>query len=126
MRGVSVVGVVALLIGVLLPGRCRLPRCRVRSRNTTGRTSPRTTCPGCTRDASPANPDNFCFRMKSVGDLNRLDSPQIDVLILVPRHRRSSATCGSCGTFPGATRSRSRPRLATQDFTCRVHGVEGV
>ena len=36
----------------------------------------------CLLDTSPANPDNHCFHMK-VG-LNALDSPKIDVAVLVP------------------------------------------
>jgi hypothetical protein len=36
----------------------------------------------CVLDTSPANPDNDCFHMK-VG-LNALDSPKIDVAVLVP------------------------------------------
>ena len=41
------------------------------------------------------NPDNDCFHVK-VG-LNALDSPQIDVAVLVPARRRPSATSASCG-----------------------------
>ena len=37
---------------------------------------------GCIKDMSPTNPANSCFHMK-VG-LNALDSPQIDVAVLVP------------------------------------------
>ena len=37
---------------------------------------------GCIADLNPANPDNHCFHMK-VG-LNALDSPQVDVVVLVP------------------------------------------
>lgn len=37
---------------------------------------------GCIADTNPANPDNECFHMK-VG-LNALDSPKIDVAVLVP------------------------------------------
>ena len=38
--------------------------------------------PGCTKDMSRDNPDNICYHAK-VG-LNALDSPQIDVAVLVP------------------------------------------
>src|SRR5690606_8546225 len=38
--------------------------------------------PGCITDMSRDNPDNVCHHMRT--DLNALDSPQIDVLILVP------------------------------------------
>ncbi len=38
--------------------------------------------PGCIRDMSPTNPENVCFHQK-VG-LNALDSPQVDVAVLVP------------------------------------------
>src|SRR5688500_1494391 len=38
--------------------------------------------PGCIKDMSRDNPDNHCFHAK-VG-LNALDSPQIDVAVLVP------------------------------------------
>jgi hypothetical protein len=37
---------------------------------------------GCVADLNPANPDNHCYHMK-VG-LNALDSPQVDVAVLVP------------------------------------------
>ena len=37
---------------------------------------------GCIVDTNPANPDNHCYHMK-VG-LNALDSPQVDVAVLVP------------------------------------------
>jgi len=37
--------------------------------------------PGCIRDMS-ATPDNICHHMRT--DLNALDSPQVDVLIMVP------------------------------------------
>ena len=40
--------------------------------------------PGCTRDRSRENPENICHRMMDLSSLNPLDSPQIDVLILVP------------------------------------------
>jgi len=40
--------------------------------------------PGCTRDPARTNPENNCFRMVDISSLNPLDSPQIDVLILVP------------------------------------------
>jgi len=38
--------------------------------------------PGCIRDLNPANPDNTCYHMKL--GLNGLDSPQVDVAVLVP------------------------------------------
>ena len=38
--------------------------------------------PGCIRDMSPDNPDNICHHMRT--GLNALDSPQVDVAILVP------------------------------------------
>ncbi len=38
--------------------------------------------PGCIRSMSPDNPDNKCFHMRT--GLNALDSPKVDVLILVP------------------------------------------
>src|SRR5688572_25540368 len=38
--------------------------------------------PGCIADMSVDNPDNICHHMRT--DMNGLDSPQIDVLILVP------------------------------------------
>src|SRR5688500_6946380 len=38
--------------------------------------------PGCIKDMSRENPDNICYHAK-VG-LNALDSPQIDVAVLVP------------------------------------------
>ena len=38
--------------------------------------------PGCTRDMDAANPDNVCYHMRT--GLNALDSPQIDVLVLLP------------------------------------------
>jgi len=38
--------------------------------------------PGCIRSMSPDNPDNQCFHMRT--GLNALDSPKVDVLILVP------------------------------------------
>ncbi|MFP5328079.1 MAG: hypothetical protein ACLGHT_11435, partial [Acidimicrobiia bacterium] len=37
---------------------------------------------GCVQDMSPNNPDNVCYHQKT--GLNALDSPQIDVLIMVP------------------------------------------
>jgi hypothetical protein len=38
--------------------------------------------PECTRDNSPDNPANGCYRI--VTGLNGLDSPQVDVLVMVP------------------------------------------
>ena len=38
--------------------------------------------PGCIRDMSPDNPDNICHHMRT--DLNGLDSPKVDVLVMVP------------------------------------------
>ena len=38
--------------------------------------------PGCIRDMNEGNPDNNCYHMLT--DLNALDSPQIDVLVMVP------------------------------------------
>jgi hypothetical protein len=38
--------------------------------------------PGCIRDMSPDNPDNICHHMRT--DLNALDSPKVDVLVMVP------------------------------------------
>jgi hypothetical protein len=38
--------------------------------------------PGCIRDMSPTNPNNICHHMRT--DLNALDSPQVDVLVMVP------------------------------------------
>jgi thrombospondin type 3 repeat protein len=38
--------------------------------------------PGCIRDMSLDNPNNICHHMRT--DLNALDSPQVDVLVMVP------------------------------------------
>lgn len=38
--------------------------------------------PGCVRDMSPTNPDNICYHMRT--DMNGLDSPQVDVVVMVP------------------------------------------
>ena len=38
--------------------------------------------PGCIRDMSRLNPDNICHHMRT--DLNALDSPKVDVLVMVP------------------------------------------
>jgi len=38
--------------------------------------------PGCIRDMSRTNPDNICHHMRT--DLNALDSPKVDVLVMVP------------------------------------------
>lgn len=38
--------------------------------------------PGCIRDMAPTNPDNVCHHMRT--GLNALDSPQVDVLVMVP------------------------------------------
>jgi hypothetical protein len=38
--------------------------------------------PGCIRDMSATNPANVCHHMRT--DLNGLDSPQVDVLVMVP------------------------------------------
>lgn len=38
--------------------------------------------PGCVADMSPNNPANICYHMRT--DLNGLDSPQVDVLVMVP------------------------------------------
>jgi hypothetical protein len=38
--------------------------------------------PGCIRDMSEDNPANICHHMRT--DLNGLDSPQVDVLVMVP------------------------------------------
>ena len=38
--------------------------------------------PGCIRDMSPTNPENICHHMRT--GLNALDSPKVDVLVMVP------------------------------------------
>jgi hypothetical protein len=38
--------------------------------------------PGCIRDMTPTNPENICHHMRT--DLNGLDSPKVDVLVMVP------------------------------------------
>lgn len=38
--------------------------------------------PGCIADASADNPENICYHMRT--NLNALDSPKVDVLVLVP------------------------------------------
>lgn len=38
--------------------------------------------PGCVKDMSRSNPANVCYHMRT--DMNALDSPQVDVLVLVP------------------------------------------
>jgi hypothetical protein len=38
--------------------------------------------PGCIRDMTPTNPENICHHMRT--GLNALDSPQVDVLVMVP------------------------------------------
>jgi hypothetical protein len=38
--------------------------------------------PGCIRDMSPDNPNNICHHMRT--GLNALDSPKVDVLVMVP------------------------------------------
>ena len=38
--------------------------------------------PGCTRSMTTNDPMNICYRMRT--DMNGLDSPQVDVLVLVP------------------------------------------
>lgn len=40
--------------------------------------------PGCIRDLSEANPDNICHHMRTGIRASALDSPQVDVLVLVP------------------------------------------
>lgn len=85
MRRAVVGGVLALFIGVLLPAAVPAPALAGPQQDYDGPYfGANNFPPGCTRDMSPANPENFCFHMKSLGDLNPLDSPQIDVLILVP------------------------------------------
>src|SRR5688500_5959707 len=38
--------------------------------------------PGCIRDMSQKNPENICHHMRT--GLNALDSPKVDVLVMVP------------------------------------------
>ena len=42
---------------------------------------------GCVRDMSPSNPANICHHMRT--GMNGLDSPQVDVLVLVPATARA-------------------------------------
>ncbi len=84
MRKLSVASVLALVVGLLIiPAVATAP---VQASTEEQYNGPyfgeNNFPPGCTRDYSPTNPDNTCFRIKA--GLNALDSPQVDVLVLVP------------------------------------------
>ena len=73
--------------------------------------------PGCIKDMSRDNPDNDCFHAK-VG-LNALDSPQVDVAVLVPdvadrraRHPHHAAGRRGVGGRHRLPRRRDGTRLA--------------
>jgi hypothetical protein len=83
LRKSCVVAVLALVAGIVIPALRLAPATASPAEQYNGPYYGENNFPpGCTRDLSPTNPDNFCFRMKT--DLNALDSPQIDVLIMVP------------------------------------------
>lgn len=85
MHRAVVASVLALFIGVLLPAAVPAPALASPQQEYDGPYFGENNFPPeCTRDMSPANPENFCFHMKSISKLNPLDSPQIDVLILLP------------------------------------------
>lgn len=85
VRRASVASVLALFISILLPAAVPAPAVASPQQEYDGPYFGENNFPpGCTRDMSPANPENICFHMKDISLLNPLDSPQIDVLILVP------------------------------------------
>jgi hypothetical protein len=83
VRKSSVAALVALLVGIAFPWFGWGPATASPGEQYSGPYFGKNNFPpGCTRDMSPTNPENFCFHMKT--DLNALDSPQVDVLIMVP------------------------------------------
>ena len=83
MRKLPVLGLFALLLGAILPAVGPGPAKASPADEYDGPYFGKNNYPpGCTRDMSLTNPDNICFHMKT--GLNALDSPQIDVLVLVP------------------------------------------
>lgn len=87
--------------------------------------------PGCIRDMSLDNPDNRCFHMRT--GLNALDSPQVDVLVLVPasptaerdmRLMRQSVEMWEGGIEQLAKRMK-QPWLTKVDFHITVDALSG-
>ncbi|MDO9495351.1 MAG: hypothetical protein Q7J48_06595, partial [Nocardioides sp.] len=87
--------------------------------------------PGCIRDMNLDNPANKCFHMRT--GLNALDSPQVDVLVLVPasataerdvRVMRQSVEMWEGGIEQLARRMRL-PWLTEVDFHITVDALSG-
>ena len=87
--------------------------------------------PGCVRDMNLDNPDNQCFHMRT--GLNALDSPQVDVLVLVPasptaerdmRVMRQVVEMWEGGIEQLARRMR-QPWLTQVDFHITVDALSG-
>jgi hypothetical protein len=87
--------------------------------------------PGCVRDMNLDNPDNQCFHMRT--GLNALDSPQVDVLVLVPasptaerdmRVMRQSVEMWE-GGIDQLARRMGQPWLAEVDFHVTVDALGG-
>lgn len=87
--------------------------------------------PGCIRDMNLDNPDNQCFHMRT--GLNALDSPQVDVLVLVPasptaerdmRIMRQSVEMWE-GGIKQLARRMGQPWLTKVDFHITVDALGG-
>ncbi|MCW2814870.1 MAG: Thrombospondin type 3 repeat [Nocardioides sp.] len=87
--------------------------------------------PGCVRDMSLDNPANQCFHMRT--GLNALDSPKVDVLVLVPasptaerdmRIMRQSVEMWEGGIEQLARRMK-QPWLTEVDFHITVDALSG-
>lgn len=87
--------------------------------------------PGCIKDMNLDNPENRCFHMRT--GLNALDSPQVDVLVLVPvsptaerdvRIMRQSVEMWEGGIDQLARRMK-QPWLTDVDFHITVDALGG-
>ena len=83
MRKISIAAVLALVAGIVFPALGWAPADASPGDEYAGAYFGENNFPpDCTRDRSATNPDNICYRMKA--GLNGLDSPKIDVLVMVP------------------------------------------
>jgi hypothetical protein len=83
LRKVSILSVLTLIIGIVIPALAMAPATAGPADRYAGAYFGENNFPpGCTRDNDATNEHNTCHRI--VTGLNALDSPQVDVLVLVP------------------------------------------
>ena len=83
MRRISIITVLALVVGALIPALVTPPATAGPADEYAGPYfGANNFPPGCTRDNKADNPHNGCHRI--VTGLNGLDSPQVDVLVMLP------------------------------------------